>query len=132
MRLVVIVMPTEFLMSVNTFNEPTVLEGDKAVGTLLTRLLLLEPGTIQTHPAMGVGLVSKYRYCMEGEEYNLQVDFQKQIENYLPQFQGVKVTVQQKDMSFIIAVQIDSKLFSIDYNTNTNGVQTKYTTLSNI
>jgi hypothetical protein len=53
---------SEFGFSVDEFNNPKVYKNAEAVSTLLVRLLLLEPGTIQSHPNAGVGLISRYRY----------------------------------------------------------------------
>ena len=36
------------------------------------RLILLTPGTIQTHPEMGVGLITKYRFMYDTELQNLK------------------------------------------------------------
>ena len=57
---------TEFGFSVDEFQNPKNYKNAEAIATLLSRLLLLEPGTIQSHPDMGVGLYSKYHYSVEG------------------------------------------------------------------
>ena len=41
---------------------PKVLTGTNAMYTKIVYLLLLEPGKFQSHPTMGVGLRSRYRY----------------------------------------------------------------------
>lgn len=123
---------TEFLFSVDDFQNPKVVKDAEAVATLLTRLLLLEPGTIQSHPEAGVGIISRYRYSTEGAASELQADFQKQIEKYLPQFQGAKVTVREKDKTFMIAAEIDDTLYGIYYDTNTSNIKTSYTKLSDL
>ena len=49
-------MPTEvnhvkeYLLTTDEFRNPKVLEGAKAIGILLVRLLLMEPGTNPLHP----------------------------------------------------------------------------------
>lgn len=123
---------TEFAFSVDDFQNPKVYKDASAVATLLTRLLLLEPGTIQSHPEAGVGLISRYRFSTEGAASNLQADFQRQIEKYLPQFQGAKISVREKDKTFIIAAEIDDTLYGIYYDTNTSKVSTSYTKLSDL
>ena len=52
----------EYVIGTNDFKQPEEYLGKKAVGLLVERLLLLEPGTDPMRPEMGVGLVSKYRY----------------------------------------------------------------------
>ena len=55
---------SEPLMSINKFNKPKVLQEPDSGVIRIVRLILLEPGTIQTHPDMGVGIVSKFRYSI--------------------------------------------------------------------
>ena len=55
----------EHVLSLNNFNMPKVYNGSDAEYILIVRLLLLEPGKIQTHPYMGVGIISRYRYNNE-------------------------------------------------------------------
>ena len=120
---------TEFGFSVDDFKNPRIYKNAEAVSTLLVRLLLLEPGTIQSHPDMGVGLISKYRYSVEGAGVQLQGEYQRQVEKYLPQFQGAQITVTEKNKQFQISVQIDDTLYGIYYDTNTTVVQSGYTKL---
>ena len=49
---------TEFSFSVDDFENPKTYKDAEAIATLLVRLLILEPGTFQSHPDMGVGLYS--------------------------------------------------------------------------
>jgi hypothetical protein len=82
----------ETLLSVDSFKKPRVLEGKEAIGTLLVRLIQLEPGTFASRPKMGVGLLSKYRYCDEDKAFELQEHIKSQIRTYLPEYQAVRVT----------------------------------------
>lgn len=123
---------TEFAFSIDDFKNPKKFKDAEAISVLLTRLLILEPGTIQSHPEAGVGLLSKYRFGVEGIASELEADFQKQIETYLPLFQGVKVAVKEKDKSLMITAEIDDTLYGIYYNTNTSKIKTDYTKLSNL
>lgn len=74
----------EYLLSTNEYKEPRVAEGSDAYGILLTRLLLLEPGTNPLHPGMGVGLGPKYRFISEDDMPMLQTLIQEQVNTYLP------------------------------------------------
>ena len=49
----------EYLLSINEFVQPKVLSGDSAAFADIIRLFLLEPGTNQTHPDMGIGIRSR-------------------------------------------------------------------------
>jgi hypothetical protein len=123
---------SEFGFSVDEFKNPKVYKNIEAVGTLLVRLLLLEPGTIQSHPDAGVGLMSRFRYSVEGSASKLQSEYQKQIETYLPQLQGVKISVIEKDKMFIIGVEINDSLYGISFDRDKLEITTNYTTLSNL
>ena len=74
----------EYLLSTNEYKEPKVAEGSEAYGILLTRLLLLDPGTNPLHPGMGVGLGPKYRFISENDMPMLQTLIQEQVNTYLP------------------------------------------------
>ena len=77
---------TEPLLSVDKYYKPLVAEGDDYKTLMLIRLILLEPGTLQTHPDMGVGLVSRFRYSMDVDMGKLSNTIKEQIMTYLPQF----------------------------------------------
>lgn len=100
--------------------------------SLLTRLLLLNPGTIQSHPDMGVGLVQRYRYSLQGAEIQLQADYRNQIDTYLPDFAGADVAVKFRDHQFQIFVQIANAVFGFLYDTDEDIVQTSYSRLSDL
>ena len=116
----------EQTFSVDDFNEPKQFKNARAVMALLTRMLLLDPGTIQTHPECGVGLVSRYRYATEGEEYNLKSDIIKNITNFLPQFQGAQVQVQMVNHSFRINIVIENYVFGFLYDIDGQNLSGKY------
>lgn len=126
----IIIPINEYHLSIDEFKEPKVSSNAEAVATLLIRLLLLEPGTFQSHPNMGVGIVSRYRYSMEGKASDLEADFKKQIETYLPEFQSVRVKVSERNYQYNIAAEIDGSIFAINYNTETGEI--KYNTLDDI
>lgn len=123
---------TEFSLSVNEFNEPKKYVNAEAICMLLSRLLLLEPGTIQSHPEMGVGLISKYRYSFAEDADKLKNDFQSQIDKYLPQFTGIKIEVSVKDKQFYISTKINNTLYSISYNALTSEITSSYKTLADL
>lgn len=124
--------PTEFLLSVDEFNNPKIKRGPDAICTLLMRLALLEPGTIQSHPEAGLGLVSRYKFSEEGTAGQLEADFKYQIERYLPQLQGINIHVTESNKQFNITVEIDSILYAISVDTETNTVSNKYKRLSEL
>ena len=88
-------MPTvkqrEYLLSVDDFNNPQVVEGKSAVALLLSRLIMLEPGSDPLHPDMGVG-IKNYRFDSNKNAIDeIRDSIQKQIETYLPTFQSAVI-----------------------------------------
>jgi hypothetical protein len=77
---------SEPLMSVDKYYKPLVAKDANYITILLVRLILLEPGTFQTVPDCGVGLVSRYRYATDVDMKDLEERIQSQIKKYLPQF----------------------------------------------
>lgn len=114
-------------LSVDEFNRPKILEGREAISTLLVHLILLEPGTYASHPTMGVGLVSRYRYNDEESLEQLQQDISEQITTYLPEFEAVDVNVYMDPRNsvknvgneIIIDIQIDGVIYR--YETEKQG-----------
>lgn len=124
---------TEHSFSVDDFKNPKVYKDAEAMAILLTRLLLLEPGTFQSHPEMGVGLMSRYRYSVEGAASKLKADFEAQIEAYLPDyFQGTTINVTQKGGQFLITAEIDGSIYGSSYDSVTNTVESKFAKLSDM
>ena len=88
---------TEPLLSVDKYYKPLVAKDENYATLLLVRLILLEPGTIQTHPDCGVGLVSKFRYATDVDMIELQKRIKDQIMLYLPQYSLVDVKCELGD-----------------------------------
>lgn len=122
----------EQTFSVDDFNEPKQFENARAVMALLTRMLLLDPGTIQTHPEAGVGLVSRYRYTEEGSEYQLKSDIITNIEKFLPEFQGAEVNVSMNDHNFYIGIRISNYLFSFLYDIDEESLSGRYKSITDL
>ena len=124
----------EYSLKVNDFNEPKVSEKQQALMLLLTRLILLEPGTFQSHPDMGVGLISNFRYRVDDGSLvsDLKSRIQSQINTYLPFLDGVNVLVEIHDKSFYVTIGIDDLIFGVLYDTQTNDLSTDYTTIAEL
>lgn len=94
-------MATEYLLSINKFDRPKKYvdsEGKPAATqTLITRLILMDPGTIQHHPDMGVGIVSRYRYSNTDDLPALRRDIEDQCQTYLPELYDCTVEVELYD-----------------------------------
>lgn len=118
-------IPYEHLLSINKFEKPTVAKDNDAVAILITRLILLEPGTIQSHPDMGVGLISRYRYSETGNIESLRRDISDQISKYLPTLAGANVEVSVHDKETTISVTADNIMYTYTFDANTNTLSLK-------
>lgn len=108
-------IPTEYLLTTDEFNNPKVLQGKDAISQLLIHLILLEPGTYASRPTMGVGLVSRYRYTSEENLDVLKQDIEDQISTYLPEFSGVKVTLElDAESQLIINIEINGTIYKYE------------------
>ena len=104
----------EYSLSINSFNNPDELKRADAACLLIMRLILLTPGTIQTHPEMGVGLITKYRFMYDTELQNLKKVITDQINLYLPELNltSVELTLNPKDLKeLIIQIKIENTLY---------------------
>jgi hypothetical protein len=106
----------EYTLSINSFNKPTVLNGRDAIGTLLIRLILLEPGTNPLHPTMGVGLISKYRFLSTPDLKNsLLKEISNQVKQFIPFLYNVEVKLDyQDDKTVDIMIYIDNTIYVYD------------------
>ena len=113
----------EPLMTINKFYKPVILTGSDAAVMQITRLILLEPGTIQTHPDCGVGIISKFRYSTEVDIRQLENRIAAQISTYLPMYTMVKVAVEldndQKCIRIFITSDQLNAMIPIDTDTGT-------------
>lgn len=127
---------TEPLLSVDKYYKPLVVNGENYATLLLVRLILLEPGTFQTHPDCGVGLVSRFRYASDVDMVKLSNIIKDQIMKYLPQFTLVKVRCELGDADIgeekVIKIYITSNEINayLPINTTTGEVVRQELSLS--
>lgn len=101
----------EQVLSFDKFNNPLVLKDGESVSTLIIRLILLEPGKIQSLPNMGVGLISNWRNCLEEELPELEEEIYKQLSEYLPQLLLNEVEVSYESKTLVIKVVLQNETF---------------------
>lgn len=109
----------EYTLSVDKFKRPNIKTGNDAIYLLLIRLLLRIPGSSQTHPDMGVGLIERYRYMDMDKLNDLQTEVSNQIAKYLPSLNAVTVQVEQiSSLDIRISIKVDNTLyiFNTDFN----------------
>ena len=116
----------EYLLTVDNFSNPQVVEGKSAIALLLSRLILLEPGSDPLHPGMGVG-IRKYRFNSEKDILNtIQRDIENQVNTYLPTFQGsevqlsltdektLNINITVGDTTYVYSSEIDDPIDTLD------------------
>lgn len=102
----------EYHLSVNEFNQPKKSEKAEAIGVLLVRLILLEPGTNPVRPDMGLGIVSRFRYGMETDIPAVAAELKRQIDKYLPEFQNVSVKITtNSSKELVFDINIDNDIY---------------------
>ena len=119
---------TDYALDIDSFLNPVKYTGRSAIEMLICRLILLEPGTIETHPEMGVGLVSRFRNAPKSELTNLDRLITEQMTTYLPNVYGVEVktSLVSKTGELRIAIKANDQLFALSYDSNaTSGIGLK-------
>lgn len=113
----------EYLMSVNEFVQPKVLKGQQAAYTDIIRLFLLEPGTNQTHPDMGIGIRTRYRFSDTSAISTLKSEVKTQMNLYLPSLMVMDVQIQTFGTTLAIFISSkDDEVYGIGYNTDTGAI----------
>lgn len=108
---------TEYVLSINEFIQPKVLKKDQAAYTDIIRLFLLEPGTNQTHPYMGIGIRSRYRFSDTSEISTLKQEAKTQIQTYLPNLSIIDVQIETYGTTLAIFISSeDEGVYGIGYN----------------
>ena len=84
----------EYLLDVDKRQQPKVFtkyEGDRIN---VFRFIMLEPGTFPTHPTLGVGLVSRWRFRdVDTIKSSLASTIEAQLKDFMPQLIDPQVTV---------------------------------------
>lgn len=114
----------EYNISTDHFNQPEVVKNREAVGLLISRLILLEPGTNPVRPEMGVGLVSHFREMFPDNLQELKRRLYNQLSAYLPQYSNAeieltaapndqlefKITIGEEVFKYVTVEQEDNKV----------------------
>jgi hypothetical protein len=109
------------VLSLNDFNMPKVFNASDSAYVHIIQLILLEPGKYQSHPNMGVGIRSKYRYNdRESFIIDLQSDITNQITTYLPELTGVSVSLTHNDHVLGIIIDTSTGTYVVAYNSITD------------
>lgn len=112
----------EYLLHTDSFERPKVVKDKDAIYILLVRLALLEKGTYQTHPDMGLGLRSRFRYSWADDVDKLVTEYKDQIKTYLPFLGNVKVNAAVKDHTLLLQIEIGDTIYPIYIDTETKAL----------
>ena len=105
------------VLSLNDFNMPKVFSASDSAYLHIIQLILLEPGKYQSHPNMGVGIRSRYRYVNdENFLIDLKSDITNQITEYLPELLDVTVTLTHNDHVLGIIIDTTTGTYVVAYN----------------
>lgn len=103
----------EYLLSINDYKEPSKMEGSAAVGILLVRLIMMDPGSDPLHPTMGLG-IRKYRFGINKLE-ELRSKMQYQLDTFLPCFKNATVNIAlTRDKICVIEITIGDTVYVYD------------------
>lgn len=101
------------------YDRPVELRNPKvSVPMLIIRLFLLEPGENQSHPEMGLGLISKYRYSFKEEIKTIEREMYEQIARYLPMLSEVNINLSYDDTVLYIDLEITGLIIKLDFRDN--------------
>lgn len=117
-----IIIIRERLLSIDKFDKPKEVKGGDAIYLTLVRLMLMTPGTFQSHPEMGVGIITKWRYSDIDNLDGLKLEISKQISTYLPQLTLVEVELQvvTETKELIIDIKVENMLYRFETDSINN------------
>ena len=115
----------EYTLGTNNFKKPVIYEGKKAIGIVLVRLLLMEPGSDPLHPLMGVGIPTKFRYMMEDNIPTLRSEITRQIVTYLAPYSNIEVNLRITDKVLEVTEYIDDYTYSYEIKEDDNRITLK-------
>ena len=116
----------DHVVSTNEFKRPVVLKNSMAIGSILLKLLLMDPGTNPLYPKMGVGLGHKYRFISADDIDIIKSDIENQINTYLPTDIAMQSSVILKigDRKFLkVIIVIDGNSYSYDTENSSTPVE---------
>ena len=119
----------DVFFDVNKFNEPLEVSGHDAIFYLIVRLMLMNPGTSEINPDMGVGLVTKWRYCDHSDIQRLKNNIEDQISRFLPKLQGVRVNIEpdkEDGTELLIDIEVNDVLYTFKTDWINNTLKLRY------
>ena len=114
----------DYALSIDNFNHPKILKDKDCAINLVIKLMLLNPGSIESFPKMGVGLVENWRYMTEDDIPALTREIENQIATYLPHLSNVQVDLRLDSNKVLYAnLVFDGAMVLISSNLETKEVK---------
>ena len=114
----------DHVLSVDDFSNPKTLTGPDAINQLILKLLIMEPGSSQLHPEMGIGVISKYRYSdIDTAVDEMRNEIEKQMALYLPTLQGVTVDISVVNREYQFEIKANDTLYQYSTDSTSNTVE---------
>ena len=113
----------ESLLSVNKLEEPTTISDHSAMSLLIMRLLIMDRGSMELHPEMGVGLTSTYRYSFVDDLDDLKLDIENQISTYIVKSNDIDVDLQIDSNNLYISIKIKDNIYTFKFDSQNNSIK---------
>lgn len=108
----------DYPLSINKINLPKELENIDALTLYLKKLIIMDKGTYESNPNMGVG-IRNYRYDDPSNLLLLKNEIEDQIMKFLPYFSTIDVNVEYNNKTAYFKIILDKNIFSFKTSTST-------------
>lgn len=111
------------LLALNEFNKPRVIQAADAGYMHIIYIMLLNPGTFQSHPEMGVGIRERYRDNNDIDMLTkLRQDLKRNVERYLPELTLLEVSLSVRNEVLGIVINTTEGAYVLAYNSTTEQI----------
>lgn len=107
------------VLSLNDFSRPKVFDKADAEYVNIVYLMLLNKGTYQSHPNMGLGIRERYRFDNNENLLNdLRNDIRNQLTQFLPTINVTNVETILKDKTLGVIIYTISGVYVVAYDSD--------------
>lgn len=107
------------VLSLNDFSRPKVFNKADAEYVNIVYLMLLNKGTYQSHPNMGLGIRERYRFDNSENLLNdLRNDIRNQLTQFLPTINVTNVETILKDKTLGVIIYTISGVYVVAYDSD--------------
>lgn len=111
----------EYSFDIDEYGDPKIYTNFEALGAILMRLFMLEPGTLQNNLDCGIGLISKWKYIQEDQKEAFINYATDQISDYINPYMSVNMSVEflSGKNIMVIFLEIDTRTYQFYFNRDT-------------